>query len=132
MNDAGSINHIEIYVSDLRKTRLFWEVLLVQNLGYKIYQQWEKGISFILNGTYIVFVQSNKTTPEYNRTRVGLNHLAFTVPTNKQVDEIRSQLLTFKYKELYAKRYPHAGGTETYALYFEDPDRIKVEVVSKE
>lgn len=106
--------------------------LLIQNLGYKIYQQWENGISFILNETYIVFVQAKKTVPEYNRTRVGLNHLAFTIPTNKMVDKIRSQLLSFQYKELYAERYLHAGGTKSYAFYFEDPDRIKVEVVSKE
>lgn len=127
MKETGIINHIEIYVSNLEKTRLFWETLLIQNLGYKIYQQWGNGISFILNETYIVFVQAKKIVLEYNRTRVGLNHLAFTVPTNK----IRSQLLKFKYKELYAEQYPHAGGTESYALYFEDPDRIKVEVVSK-
>lgn len=132
MKETGIIDHIEIYVSNLEKTRLFWETLLIQNLGYKIYQQWENGISFILNETYIVFVQAKKTVPEYNRTRVGLNHLAFTVPTNKMVDKIRSQLLSFQYKELYAERYPHAGGTESYAFYFEDPDRIKVEVVSKE
>lgn len=60
MKETGIINHIEIYVSNLEKTRLFWETLLIQNLGYKIYQQWENGISFILNETYIVFVQAKK------------------------------------------------------------------------
>lgn len=132
MRKIGQINHIEIYVSNLARTRLFWDTLLLKNLNYKIYQEWSTGISYKLDETYLVFVQSNKLTPEYNRTRVGLNYLAFLVLTNKQVDEIRAQLLAANYNELYADRYPHAGGTDSYALYFEDPDRIKVEIVCKQ
>ncbi|KHF36766.1 hypothetical protein CM49_01072 [Paenibacillus sp. P1XP2] len=30
-------------------------------------------------------------------------------------------------KLLYEDRYPYAGGPEHYAVFFEDPDRIKVE-----
>jgi hypothetical protein len=33
---------------------------------------------------------------------------------------------------LFADRYPHAGGLSHYALFCEDPDRIKVEVVATE
>ncbi len=33
---------------------------------------------------------------------------------------------------LYQETYPHAGGEESYAVYFEDPDRIKVEIVAPE
>lgn len=132
MIHTGIISHIEIYVSNLERTRLFWERLLLQDLGYKVYQEWRSGVSYILDKTYIVFVQSSKIDPKYDRTKVGLNHLAFMVKTNKPVDEIRSQLLAATYTELYADRYTHAGGSDSYALYFEDPDRIKVEVVSAE
>jgi hypothetical protein len=31
---------------------------------------------------------------------------------------------------LYPERYPFAGGEDDYALFFEDPDRIKVELVA--
>lgn len=92
----------------------------------------EKGVSFILGKMYIVFVQTDKQRSKYNRTHVGLNHLAFSVEFKQQVEEIREQLLAANYTELYPQRYPHAGGLETYALYFEDPDRIKVEVGSVE
>ena len=30
---------------------------------------------------------------------------------------------------LYDEKYSYAGGKNHYALYFEDPDRIKVEIV---
>jgi catechol 2,3-dioxygenase-like lactoylglutathione lyase family enzyme len=31
---------------------------------------------------------------------------------------------------LYQDRHPHAGGENYYAVFFEDPDRIKVELVA--
>ncbi len=41
-------------------------------------------------------------------------------------------MINAHYIELYPERYPHAASSESYALYFEDPDRIKVELVSTE
>jgi len=29
---------------------------------------------------------------------------------------------------LYSDKYPHAGGQDCYSVYFEDPDRIKIEI----
>lgn len=104
----------------------------MSQFGYKVYQQWDKGISYILNGTYLVFVQTDqdKLVFDYNRTHIGLNHLAFHVDSKQMVDGIREMVQDNKYKELYAERYPFAGGPDHYALYFEDPDRIKVEIVA--
>ena len=39
MSSIGIINHIEIYVSDLKATRRFWDLLLLENLGYTIHQK---------------------------------------------------------------------------------------------
>ncbi|SYW14257.1 VOC family protein [Oenococcus oeni] len=132
MIENGAISHIEIYVSDLKASKRFWSWLLVSQFGYKVYQQWDKGISYILNGTYLVFVQTDqdKLVFDYNRTHIGLNHLAFHVDSKQMVDGIRERVQDNKYKELYAERYPFAGGPDHYALYFEDPDRIKVEIVA--
>lgn len=77
MKKTGIISHIELYVSDLKRTSSFWEWLLVTKLDYQLYQKWNQGVSFSLGDTYIVFVETKKITPNYNRTAVGLNHLAF-------------------------------------------------------
>ncbi|WOC53467.1 VOC family protein [Oenococcus oeni] len=132
MNKKGIISHIEIYVSDLKASKRFWSWLLFSQLGYKVYQQWDKGISFILNETYLVFVQADqdKLLFNYNRTHIGLNHLAFYASSKQMVDDIRTAIQNKNYKELYSDRYPFAGGPDHYALYFEDPDRIKVEIVA--
>ena len=31
---------------------------------------------------------------------------------------------------LYSEDHPYAGGSDHYAVYFEDPDQIKVELVA--
>jgi catechol 2,3-dioxygenase-like lactoylglutathione lyase family enzyme len=131
MTVNGALHHVEIYVRNLAATRQFYDWLLVDHLGYHVYQEWASGISYILDeGTYIVFVQSEKLAAPYNRTNVGLNHLAFNMIGQAAVDRLRTELDTLAYHELYAARYPFAGGPDHYALYLEDPDRIKIEIVA--
>ena len=125
------IHHIELYVSDLKKSRLFWDWLLGEELNYFKFQEWESGVSWKMNETYIVFVQAEEKYLEipYHRCRVGLNHLAFHA-TKKKVDEITVKLAQKGYSLLYKEKHPYAGGPNYYAVFFEDPDRIKVELVA--
>ncbi|MEZ0118906.1 UNVERIFIED_ORG: catechol 2,3-dioxygenase-like lactoylglutathione lyase family enzyme [Heyndrickxia coagulans] len=124
----GLLHHIEIYVSNLENTIKFWGWFLGE-LGYEIYQKWENGQSWKLGETYIVFVQAEEKYRDmpYHRCRVGLNHLAFHASSRKQVDEMTKKLQQRNVKILYADKHPFAGGKDHYAVYFEDPDRIKVE-----
>jgi len=130
----GIIHHIEIYVSDLERTILFWEWLLTKKFTYEIYQQWDSGISFKLGETYIVFVQTEKKylSNPYNRRNTGLNHLAFHCSSKEFVDTLTKELKEKNINILYADKHPYAGGENYYAVFFEDPDRIKVEVVADE
>lgn len=128
----GIIHHIEINVSDLNRSRNFWEWFL-QELGYKKFQEWESGFSFKLKDTYLVFVQTeNKyVNNKYYRKNTGLNHIAFHAKNKKIVNKLKEKLEEKGIRLLYNEKFPFAGGKNHYALYFEDPDRIKVEVVSQ-
>ena len=66
----------------------------------------------------------------YHRSRVGLNHLAFHAESKEQVDWMTDQLKEKGIPILYQDRHPFAGGDSHYAVFFEDPDRIKVELVA--
>ena len=66
----------------------------------------------------------------YHRCRVGLNHLAFHAESRAQVDRLTDEVRARGLTVLYGDRHPYAGGNDHYALYFEDPDRIKVELVA--
>ena len=127
----GVIHHIEIYVSDLEKSLTFWEWLL-EELGYEAYQEWEQGKSYKLDNSYLVFVQTEEAYLHipYHRKGTGLNHLAFYGESREYVDSLTKQLRKKGINILYDDRHPYAGGDHYYAVFFEDPDRIKVEVVA--
>ena len=128
----GLIHHIEIYVSDLKKTVLFWEWLLTKKFTYEIFQKWDSGISFKLGDTYIVFVQTEKKylNNPFNRKNTGLNHLAFHCSSKEFVNTLTKELKEKNINILYTDKHPYAGGENYYAVFFEDPDRIKVEVIA--
>ncbi len=127
---TGVIHHIEMYVSDLKTSKEFWGWLLTQ-LGYHKSQEWDQGVSYQLNDTYLVFVQTEEKYLDipYHRKRTGLNHLAFHVESRELVDEFTTQLKEKGVEILYHDKHPYAGGKNYYAVFFEDPDRIKVELV---
>ncbi len=128
---AGQLHHVEVNVSDLRRSTKFWGWFL-ELLGYRPYQKWSKGRSWRLGNTYLVLVQTEKKflAVTYHRGRVGLNHLAFHANSRGHVDEVTRRLERKGVRILYPESHPHAGGKEHYAVYFEDPDRIKVELVA--
>lgn len=124
------MHHIEIYVSNLTKSRKFYSYLL-ELLGFTIFQEWNEGFSYKKDSFYIVFVQTREKyiSHGYNRCNIGLNHLAFNCDSKEKLDAIRKKLIENGVSLLYDDNYPFAGGEKHYALYFEDPDRIKIELV---
>ena len=131
MPTPGTLHHIELYVASLEASMKFWQGLL-GFFGYAKSQEWEQGLSYKLDDTYIVLVQVEPEylAPSYHRKRVGLNHLALHAASREQVDEITSWVSRSGHRVLYQDRHPFAGGPFYYALYCEDPNGIKVEVVA--
>lgn len=127
----GLVHHIEMYVNDLKKSTEFWGWLL-KLLDYEVYQEWSEGISFKNGVTYICFVQVEDRfiKDDYHRCKHGLNHLAFHGESRAFIDEITEKLIEKGIHILYQDKHPYAGGENYYAVYFEDPDRMKVEIVA--
>jgi catechol 2,3-dioxygenase-like lactoylglutathione lyase family enzyme len=124
------IHHIEIYVSDLERAIGFWTPFM-QMLGYEP-DRWEGGMNYVQGETYLCFLQApaEHLASGYHRKRVGLNHLAFHGKSRAHVDDIAAWVKQAGHTVLYEDKYPYASGPGYYALYAEDPDRIKVEVVA--
>lgn len=129
--NRGLLHQLELYVSNLEQSVQFWGWLL-EELGYSPYQKWAQGQSWKLADTYLVFVQVEERFLDvpYHRCRVGLNHLAFHAQSTEHVDQLTQKLKEKQIPVLYSKKHPFAGGESHYAVYFEDPDRIKVELVA--
>ena len=126
---TGALHHVEIYVRDLNISREFWNWLL-SKLGYTVFQEWDSGVSFIKGDCYLVFVQTEERwlEPGYHRCRAGLNHLAFHGGTEEFIDAITRDLESRGVNILYRDRHPFANGPDSYSVFFEDPDRMKVEI----
>lgn len=128
------IHHIELYVSDLQKAIQFWTPFM-EKLEFKV-ERWSEGINFVSEESepYLCLLQASDEylAVGYHRKRVGLNHLAFKAKSREHVDEIRLWLKTSGYTLLYDDKYPYATAPDYYAVFCEDPDRIKLEVVAPE
>ncbi|MBC1503065.1 hypothetical protein HB825_08210 [Listeria booriae] len=126
------LHHVELNVSNLAEARVFWDVLL-SDLGYTLYSEWEQGVSWIYGETYLVFVQTEERFLKdgYHRGHTGLNHLAFHVETRSDVDAWTERFRAQGVPILYEDRHPFAGGPNYYAVFAEGPDRMKVELVAK-
>lgn len=125
------LHHIEIYVSDLEKSIAFWTPF-TKLLGYEE-DRWSGGMNYTKEGhAYFCFLPAPKEhlAAGYHRQRVGLNHLAFRGNSRAHVDETAAWVRVSGYTSLYEAKYPYAGGPNYYAMYCEDPDRIKVEVAA--
>lgn len=128
MTKSGLLHHVEIYVDDLVACKNFWGWFLPR-LGYQEHQNWDCGVSYKFNDTYIVFVQTEERyrKQEYHRCHSGLNHLAFHAEP-ALIDEITRELRDKGINILYQDRHPYAAGEDAYAVFFEDPMRMKVEL----
>ena len=127
----GALHHVEVYVSDLGRSAAFWGPLLA-GLGWSPYQEWPGGRSWRLGPTYLVLVQAPGDTLShgFDRRRVGLNHLAFHAASPGEVASLTGDLRRRGVRVLYEDRHPFAGGAGHCAVFFEDPDGIKVEVAA--
>jgi catechol 2,3-dioxygenase-like lactoylglutathione lyase family enzyme len=128
---VGALHHVAITVNDLAASRAFYAALLAP-LGYRL--EFETGSSFGFRGSdgltlYFAQAPETKRGASFDRYRVGLHHLAFHAPDRAFVDAIHEKLVAAGVTILDPPAdYPqYAPGY--YAVFFLDPDGIKLEVV---
>ncbi len=126
------LHHVELYVADLARSTAFWTPFM-DMLGYQA-EQWSGGMNYVrgVEDTYFCLLPApvEHLAPGYHRKRVGLNHLAFKAESRAQVDRLAQWVNDNGYTLLYPERHPFAGGPKYYALFCEDPNRFKLEVVA--
>lgn len=127
----SKIGHIYLYVSDLKKSYDFYKKLLTL-LAYRETVNKDWGFAFINDGTSIWFekARTGHVDAGYHRKRIGLNHLAFRVNSKEEVDKFHVEFLKANnLPTLYDSPKPFPEYEDGYyAVFFEDPDRIKLEV----
>jgi glyoxylase I family protein len=124
----GSINHIGLTVSDMARAAEFYEALL-SHLGYERVEDTEKHILWAGPGGALGIspVRPEAAERRHDRYAVGLHHLAFHAQCREDVDAAFNKLRAMGAEVTDAPaEYDYLPGF--YAVYFLDPDGIKLEV----
>jgi len=132
MRSLSGVHHVDLVVSSIGRSLPFYRDLLAP-LGYhRIGEvEGERGETiWYLSGPEVSLGlrEAKSETDEVDRYRVGLHHIAFEAWSRSMVDEradwLRAQGATI---ESGPAVYTYIPGY--YAVFFYDPDGIKLEIV---
>ena len=128
------VYHVQINLEDAAASLPFWEALLGY-LEYRVVHE-EPGVAGFSNGgvdLWLMAADAPHDAAGFHRKRPGLNHIAFRVDQRRDVDRFHREFLEPRgLPTLYGtpREFPeYAPGY--YAVFFEDPQRIKLEVVHR-
>jgi len=127
--EALGVDHIDLTVSDLRRSGEFYELVLgalgFSRIEHPTYTAWSNGR---------MNIGLRKASPAHgttgvDRCRPGLHHLALRAKSRSHVDEFHRLLVARALPVLDPPaEYPEYGPSY-YAVFFADPDAMKLEFV---
>lgn len=133
MTKRGPVHHIDLTVGDKERSRSFYDAVL-GFLGYRRSADYDHGNDWDREGKPfhsigIVEARGEGAKRTHDRTSPGLHHLAWTAGSREDVDRLHDLLRSINATILDAPAdYPRYGPTY-YAVFFADPDGLKLEYV---
>ncbi len=127
----GQIYHVDIVASNFSESAKFYDGFLGW-LGYRRIFDEKEEPGWGIRGCNVWLEQCKERFVRhgYHRKRVGLNHIAFHADSREMVDRFYNEyLLPRNIPVLYGGPKEYAYYSKGYySVYFEDPDRIKLEL----
>ena len=118
--ETSGLNHIIMTIKDVKISQEFYGDLL----GFEV-KNIADGFFFMTGGVAIFFFSPRQPIPEdrFNEFRIGLDHLAFTAPSESELDALAEKLLASGVQTKGVETY-HTGNKY---VAFRDPDNIQLE-----
>ena len=123
----GRLHHIDITVTNLEVSTVFYDLCL-SAMGFYRIGDVEEGPLWAGDGLEIG-LQAATVDGRHNRYSPGLHHLAFWAGSREAVDKFYSKLLSRSVEILDAPALYEKYTAGYYAIFFADPDGIKLEYV---
>jgi len=131
MRTVTGVNHVDLVVYSIERSLPFYRDLLAP-LGYHRISEVEgergETIWYLSGPDVAVGLRAARSEGHHDRYRVGLHHLAFEAWSRVAVDE-RAQWLREQGAEIESGPEEYAYSPGYYAVFFFDPDGIKLEIV---
>lgn len=131
----GFVHHIDLTVRDVNASAAFYDAVL-GFMGYTRSHQDARGIDWDLTDTRTGFcsigiksAEEDGATRAHDRYSPGLHHLAWSAENRDDVDRLFALLLDFGATVLDAPAAYPQYGPSYYAVFFADPDGLKLEYV---
>jgi glyoxylase I family protein len=124
---SGAVHHVDLTVRDLAVSLPFYDRVMAL-FGFVRTKDVPEGPIFAGATVEIGLVEA-RSRATHDRYAAGLHHLAFSAPSRAAVDEAHAKLVALGATILDAPaEYPqYAPGY--YAVFFADPDGLKLEYV---
>ena len=131
MPSFAGVHHVDLVVSSIERSLPFYRDLLAP-LGYhRITEvEGERGETiWYLGGPDVALgLRESQTDGDHDRYRVGIHHVAFEAWSRGLVDE-RAAWLAERGAEIESEPQEYGYSPGYYAVFFYDPDGIKLEIV---
>lgn len=128
----AQLYHLQVNVRDAKASLPFYKALFGY-LEYRVVYETDSVAGFSGGGAdvWVVAADPKHIGPGFHRKRAGLNHLAFRVDRREDVDRFQAEFMAPRgLGALYGtpRDFPEYR-PGYYAVFFEDPDRLKLEIV---
>ena len=130
MTESRGVDHIYLTVSNFARSEKFYDRVM-KALGFK------KGTAPIggtphchyFNRNFQISIRPARNKARHDSYAPGLHNLCLRVAGNAEVDTIARKLRTMKIKCEGPRLWPEYAA-DYYAVFFEDPDGIRLEVMN--
>lgn len=131
MINVTGIDHIYIAVSDLQRSERFYDLVLLQTLGFRKNRFALGGDPHIqyFNRHFGYVLRPARSRGEHDAYAPGLHHFCFRVESVADVAAVAAALRACGIDASEARLYPDYA-PDYWATFFTDPDGLRLEVTN--